>query len=386
MGDQQAQGDAGVVGQHGAGGGVAVQVEIGLHGAGDLGLGRRTGLGGAAVGLGGGAGLAGFLARQITLVGRDLAARVDRDEHLAALGLGGLFVLVSVEILAHVEHLDRLPALSEITVAKRGDGLVLVGPEEVGVVEITVLAEQVGDDPARIGGQIEDCDLGGDRLTAEQPRLEVRAGRRVLLRVIVEGEPIALLGLGRHGQVADRRHVDGLLAVERADARQKVAEREDAADLHVGEVEGLADLVGRAAFLLDQPGEGHPLRDLVGVEPGEVLDQRGFERGGVVAGLHDRAGQRAVIDAIGQDEAVGGPAPRARDDLGLVGRAALIGPNDQGNDHAALANRAEDVGDVRGLLAVAHVGGRNAKLVLSEMCEFHGSLLLWGWNRLRPIF
>src|SRR3546814_3132709 len=102
-------------------------------------------------------------------------------------------------------------------------------------------------------------------------------------------------------------------------------------DLHafdgeVGQAEGRGDILDLAAFL-DQADKAFPLRHFIGVEPRHVLDQRGFDGIGIVARFEDRAWQWSVVDALGQSDAIGGPATRPCDDLERAGSA--IGAHDQ---------------------------------------------------------
>src|SRR3546814_1752505 len=115
--------------------------------------------------------------------------------------------------------------------------------------------------------------------------------------------------------MADGPRVDFFLAIEIADARHEIAERENAADIKIGQPEGLADLFGGPPFLLHEPGEGLPLRNLVGVEPRDILDQRGFQCGRIVAVLHDRARQRIGFAALLRGDLRGMEAARSGDDL-----------------------------------------------------------------------
>src|SRR3546814_2167513 len=84
-------------------------------------------------------------------------------------------------------------------------------------------------------------------------------------------------------------------------------------DLKIGQPEGLADLFGGPPFLLHEPGEGLPLRNLVGVEPRDILDQRGFQCGRIVAVLHDRARQRIGFAALLRGDLRGREAERSGD-------------------------------------------------------------------------
>src|SRR3546814_19735508 len=70
------------------------------------------------------------------------------------------------------------------------------------------------------------------------------AGRRIGLRVVEQRQPVFLLRLAGQGQMADGPRVDFFLAIEIADARHEIAERENAADIQIGQPEGLADLFG----------------------------------------------------------------------------------------------------------------------------------------------
>src|SRR3546814_6518005 len=82
-----------------------------------------------------------------------------------------------------------------------------------------------------------------------------------------------------------------------------------------------------------------PLRHFIGVEPRHVLDQRGFDGIGIVARFEDRAWQWSVVDALGQSDAIGGPATRPCDDLERAGSA--IGAHDQRLEDAARARSEE---------------------------------------------
>src|SRR3546814_11465963 len=53
-------------------------------------------------------------------------------------------------------------------------------------------------------------------------------GRAISVGVVIKDKPRLLLALARQGQVTHGRDVDRLVAVEGADARQEIAEREDA--------------------------------------------------------------------------------------------------------------------------------------------------------------
>lgn len=167
--------------------------------------------------------------------------------------------------------------------------------------------------------------------------------------------------------MAHRRRVDLLAAVEVADAGEEVAKRQRPPHGEHRQREGVGDLLGRAA-LADQPDEALPTRHLVGVEPRHVLDQRGLDGGGIVAGLEDRAGEEeglgilAVgVGALGRDDFPGAEAPGACENAEPV---FVAGPDDQGLEDAALAHARQDVGDVRRALGKAHV-----RLVDIELVE-----------------
>src|SRR3546814_2784847 len=110
-------------------------------------------------------------------------------------------------------------------------------PEGIGVGEIAVFAEQVGDDgqPARLDVEQRMIDL--DRRAAEQPLFQLMAGRAVCVRVFVEREPCLLLRLARQSQEAHGRDVDRLVAVEGADARQQITESRS--EEHTSELQSL---------------------------------------------------------------------------------------------------------------------------------------------------
>src|SRR3546814_17692887 len=89
-----------------------------------------------------------------------------------------------MEILPRFHDLDIAPARFDQRFASGGNGGVLRAPELIAVGEIAVLAEQVGDDPALVITKRKDRGLGRYRRAAEQPRLQLRAGRRIGLRVV----------------------------------------------------------------------------------------------------------------------------------------------------------------------------------------------------------
>ena len=173
--------------------------------------------------------------------------------------------------------------------------------------------------------------------------------------------------------MADGRGIDFLGAVEVADTRQEIAEREDAFDRQIGQAERRGNVVGALAFL-DQSREGHPARHIIGREARDILDQRGFDGSGIVACLNDRARQH-IVDrlarrtAFGGNEAGGMVAPRARDDL--IGVRAAIGADDQRLQNAALADGRQDVRDVGDFLAEPHIGFADRQLVEGDKIEFH---------------
>src|SRR3546814_3168622 len=88
-------------------------------------------------------------------------------------------------------------------------------PEGIGVGEIAVFAEQVGDDgqPARLDVEQRMIDL--DRRAAEQPLFQLMAGRAVCVRVFVEREPCLLLRLARQSQVRSEEHTSKLQSLMR---------------------------------------------------------------------------------------------------------------------------------------------------------------------------
>src|SRR3546814_1029479 len=102
-----------------------------------------------------------------------------------------------MEILPRLLDLDIGPARFDQRIASGGNGRVLRAPELIAVGEIAVLAEQVGDDPTLVFVQWKDRGLGRYRRTAEQPRLQLRAGRRIGLRVRSEEHTSELQSLMR---------------------------------------------------------------------------------------------------------------------------------------------------------------------------------------------
>src|SRR3546814_20760240 len=78
---------------------------------------------------------------------------------------------------------------------------------------------------------------------------------------------------------------------------------------------------------------------------------------------------------VGND-AGGGEAPRARDDLESFGGA--IGADENRHDDAALAHGRQYVGHVGGLPGIAHIGLADGQLAKFDELEFHNTHLFEG--------
>ena len=220
-----------------------------------------------------------------------------------------------VEGRARLEDFHLGPAFRQQRLALARDGGVLQLPELRHVGEVGVLAEQVADRPALVILQREDG-VGSRHRAAEQPVPEPFPDRGVA--VLEQLHPRFLLFRRRQGKLPQRLRVDSIGAVEVADRFDQVAQREPLAHLARRQAEGLGDILDRLAQA-DQPHEGFILAHRIGIEPGDILDQRGFERGGIVAVRHDRAGQRLDLAALGDDDARSREPAGSRDDLGAVG-------------------------------------------------------------------
>src|SRR3546814_4115274 len=73
-----------------------------------------------------------------------------------------------------------------------------------------------------------------DCTAAEQPAFELVSLRTIGLRIVEQRQPCALLAFRCHRQMPDRARTDLLLGVERTDAREQIAECEDALDHRLG--------------------------------------------------------------------------------------------------------------------------------------------------------
>ena len=190
------------------------------------------------------------------------------------------------------------------------------------------------------------------------------AGRDIAVGIVGERQPCLLLALRRHCQMTHGGRVDLFAAVKVADRGKQVAEREHAADSKVGQAESGGDVLDLAA-LLDQPGEGFPLRYLVRIKPCQIFDQRGFDGGGIVARVEDRTRQQRHV-GIGLGSAVPGRAAFLGDDLrGMKATAS--------GDDLITIRRAVRADDDRRLSAVTHVGLAHDQLVERDEFEFHVS-------------
>ena len=282
MRDRDAQADAGHGDHPRPDGGMTVQVDVVLLAAADLGpLGSVDGF------------ALGELARlpdgHIALMEGNVTARTGDDIDLAALALRAAFMLPAVERFALRQHDDIVPPGLAVGLDAGFDRFVLHGPEGRDIGEKAVVAEQVGDDAAAVAIDIEQRSADRDRHAAEHPRLQGMAGWTIAVRIVEQSQPLLLLRLGREGQMPHGGRVDLTAPIEVADAREQIAQRERPLHLQLCEAESGRDMLGGSAFA-HQPGEAFPAGHFIGIEPGDILDQRRFERRRVVASLHHRAG------------------------------------------------------------------------------------------------
>ena len=170
-------------------------------------------------------------------------------------------------------------------------------PELVGIGKIAVFLEQIGNDLAAERAQIEQGSADRYRRAAEQPRLQLLPARRIAVGIVEQRQPSLLLCLGRQGQMPDRGRVDFFGATGFADARQKIAEREDAFDLQFGKRKGRGYVLDAAA-LLDQLCIAFPLGHSIGVLAQHILDHRDFQCFGIVAFTERYARQAYIILAL----------------------------------------------------------------------------------------
>lgn len=122
-----------------------------MHAAADLGTARLDRLH-LALATRGTAGLFRIAAADKALVEHDLAAMRDGDIDLAALCFARLLMLPRLEIIVRPENDDVAPSGFEIGQSPRLNRRPLRFPKGIGVGEIALVAEQVGDDLAGVGG------------------------------------------------------------------------------------------------------------------------------------------------------------------------------------------------------------------------------------------
>ncbi len=134
--------------------------------------------------------------------------------------------------------------------------------------------------------------------------------------------------------MADGLGVDLLPAVEVAQPGQQVAQREALLHHRLGEAEGGGDL-GDGAAGPEEPGEGLVLGHLIGIEPGHVLDHRGLDGGGVIAGRQHAAGRGLELAGLMLDRPGREVAPLSGDDL----VALAVRPDQERHQDAARPDR-----------------------------------------------
>src|SRR3546814_6616764 len=98
----------------------------------------------------------------------------------------------------------------------------------------------------------------------------------------------------------------------------------------------------------NQPRVGDPLGHFVGIAPRDVLDQRGLERGGIIAFFEDRTGHRLGLALFASDNGCRSEAPRARYDFERA--LGAVRPDDKGNENAASTDGRQNIRHVGCLL------------------------------------
>jgi hypothetical protein len=124
--------------------------------------------------------------------------------------------------LSRLHDFDIGPAIGQQFVASGGNGGILSLPELPGIGKNAILPEQVGNDLALVAIEREQGMSGRNRRAAEQPRLELRACRAMIVVAVEQGKPRFLLRLGGKGEMADARRIDIPIAVKIADAGQRL--------------------------------------------------------------------------------------------------------------------------------------------------------------------
>jgi len=171
--------------------------------------------------------------------------------------------------------------------------------------------------------------------------------------------------------MANRARIDLAATIEGADARQQIAEREDALHRARFEAEAVRDLL-HGPPCLDQRDERFPLADLVGLHACEIFEHRRFQRIGIVAFVENGTRNGPNRPALTRDRADGGKAPTPRDDLEMAFRT--IGPNEQRNQHPARADARHKICDVGVFPLPAHVGGGDGQVTQIEEIKLHDYL------------
>ena len=155
-----------------------------------------------------------------------------------------------------------------------------------------------------------------------------------------------------------------------ADLREKRTQGEAALHHQFGDAEDRGD-VGDGLARLGHAHKGLVLGHLVGIKPGEVFEQGGFQRRRVVARLHDGAGQR-LDGAADLGQGLGREvAPPPGDDFEAL--AIALGPHQQRHQDPPRLHARQDVGDVGHRLGMAHVGGGFGQFAEVYVLELHGS-------------
>ena len=221
----------------------------------------------------------------------DAAVGEHLDDVVAALALRHGKVLPVLEALMRTDNLDVHPAGVRHARAQRLDGLGLMLPEQVGVGEIGLLAEQVPPGLARVILEREQCGIRADLLAAEDPRLELVMRRRVALGIVEQCEILGLLFAGGERQGLKLDGIDALIAVGSVDRGDQPGNGEALSDRGERDAEVGGDLLIAAAGLKHR-AERLVLVKLVHRHALDVLGERHGDRVGVIGAGDDETRHR----------------------------------------------------------------------------------------------
>ena len=303
----------------------------------------------------------------------------DFDEDLAAVFLGALDILPSVEVGPALKADNISPAVGPVGLDPLGNRGGLCLPELIRIRKDAMLAKEVGSDLSLIGIKIEQGLVGRDRRSARDPSLARPPHRGAFGFALEEAKPFGLLFWRRKRKRADRFAVQFVFGVEFPYRFVERSKREHTAHQKLSHSEEAGYILQRLAFIVEAL-ERLILLHFCRRQASDIFDDRCRNRGGRILFSHDRAWNERHLACLLRDFFERKKTAASGDDAIIFAFAA----NEQSLTQSALPDGRQNVGYVRLLAPMPHIEFGNPKLVERDVFEVglcHGGLLFWRVKR-----